>query len=153
MSDVSPKPRLIVVLCVATGIFVVAMLVFRSLGSVDSPWVPKCALHHLTGLHCPGCGTTRAIHALANGRFGDAIRFNPLLILGLPAILGAISFQRRRERRGQPAWPGLAWTCVAVLLVYSVARNVPSPERAWLAPPAVAAEAYGDVAIAGAAGD
>lgn len=126
-------------------IAVVATTGLRVIPSVDSPWIPKCTIHRLTGLHCPGCGTTRAVHAIANGRVQDALRFNPLLILGLPVMILAIAVQRHRERRGHRAVPGLAWAIVVVLCVYTLARNLPSPDRGWLAPPPATSNATVEV--------
>ncbi len=55
-----------------------------------APWapllsrlVPACAFHALTGLPCPGCGTTRAVLALARLDVAAAFAFNPLAALGL----------------------------------------------------------------------
>src|SRR5690348_5182324 len=48
------------------------------------PIYPRCLFHELTGLHCPGCGATRALHRLLHGRLIEALRLNPLLILALP---------------------------------------------------------------------
>jgi len=46
------------------------------------PWlasfVPGCPLHALTGVPCPGCGTTRAALALARGDVPAAFGWNPL---------------------------------------------------------------------------
>jgi hypothetical protein len=75
---------------------------------------------------------------MIRGNLWEAIRFNPLLILGGPVILVAIGVQRRRERAGAPAAPRLIWGLFAVLVIYSIARNLPSPTRSWLAPPSAA---------------
>ena len=40
---------------------------------------PRCVFKASTGLDCPGCGLTRASHAVLHGRFADAWRLNPLL--------------------------------------------------------------------------
>lgn len=45
---------------------------------------PPCVFHSITGLYCPGCGMTRAIHALLNGEILKAVNFNPLFFLFLP---------------------------------------------------------------------
>ena len=103
----------------------------------ESKYYPKCAFYEWTGMHCPGCGSTRALSALARGRFVDAVRNNPLLVLGGPIIFGLILMQRRREQSGAAAAPKLAWALFAVVVTYFVARNVPSPQRSWLAPPEV----------------
>ena len=33
---------------------------------------PPCFFHWLTGLYCPGCGSTRCLHALLHGNFRQA---------------------------------------------------------------------------------
>lgn len=122
---------LLVTFVLGAGLFVMSRV-----DSVDSRWFPKCILYRVTGLHCPGCGATRALHAIVHGRVVEAIRFNPLLVLGLPVILAAISYQRHCERRGENAWPWFAWVLFGLLVAYTLARNLPSPSRGWLAPPA-----------------
>jgi len=44
--------------------------------------LPPCVFHQVTGYPCPTCGTTRAILALAGGRWREAALINPLVILG-----------------------------------------------------------------------
>jgi hypothetical protein len=46
---------------------------------------PGCPFHALTGVPCPGCGTTRALVALAHGDFAGALAFNPLATAALLA--------------------------------------------------------------------
>ena len=104
--------------------------------SVDSvDWYPKCAFHQATGLHCPGCGGTRAVRALASGDLPLAIRSNPMLVLGLPIMLALVGLQKRRDRAGGLVTSRLALTLFAILMVYFVVRNVPSPTTSPLAPP------------------
>ena len=44
----------------------------------------RCWLNEMTGLRCPGCGGTRAVHALLNGDLTRAWRLNPLVVTALP---------------------------------------------------------------------
>jgi hypothetical protein len=39
-----------------------------------------CPFYALTGLACPGCGTTRGLHHLLHGDVITAFRFNPLMM-------------------------------------------------------------------------
>lgn len=95
--------------------------------------VPPCPLHATTGLWCPGCGLTRAAHALAHGHIAAAFGYNLLFPLFFGAI-GAALWTWFRVARGLPArWrsmPSLpSWTPVAfgvVLFVFTVLRNIPS---------------------------
>ena len=50
---------------------------------------PVCIFRLVTGLTCPGCGTTRALHQIVHGHFLDAFMLNPLLLLASPFLLWA----------------------------------------------------------------
>ncbi|MCM1310774.1 MAG: DUF2752 domain-containing protein [Bacteroides sp.] len=45
---------------------------------------PRCAFKMLTGWDCPGCGSTRALHALLHGRIAEAWADNPAVFVVLP---------------------------------------------------------------------
>ena len=61
-------------------------------------WVP-CPIRALTGLYCPGCGSTRAVFALFHGNLPLAAHDNALL-LAMPvlAVLGRY-IDRKLARR------------------------------------------------------
>ncbi len=40
--------------------------------------VEVCLIKHVTNVPCPSCGSTRSVISLANGKFSDALRINPL---------------------------------------------------------------------------
>jgi hypothetical protein len=46
----------------------------------NSGWYWQCPFHAWTGLLCPGCGGTRAVHAILHGEFTEAIRLNALAV-------------------------------------------------------------------------
>src|SRR5690242_403815 len=50
---------------------------------------PLCPFRFLTGLQCPGCGTTRALHQLMHGNFQAAFILNPLLLIASPFLVWA----------------------------------------------------------------
>lgn len=54
---------------------------------------PPCVFYSATGLYCPGCGMTRAMHALLNGELLKAVNFNPLFFLFLPLFLYMVIVQ------------------------------------------------------------
>jgi hypothetical protein len=89
---------------------------------------PPCVFHALTGLHCPGCGSLRALHRLLHGDLAGALRFNPLTVIS-PPVLALLAW-----RKDWAARPAVAWTALAVLLLYGVLRNIPAWPLSWLAP-------------------
>ncbi len=99
---------------------------------------PRCPLHVWTGLHCPGCGSLRAVHSLLHGDFLSALRFNALLILSAP-LLGLLLVNSVRAPEGnrllkfepRPIW---IWTFVGVMLAFGVLRNLPFAPFSLLAP-------------------
>jgi hypothetical protein len=104
--------------------------------SGSSALYPPCPFNAVTGLDCPGCGITRAVHALLTGDV-LALDHNVLFVLALPLVLWAVTASAvRRSGRRFPG-PELRWqpwtTVTAVVLVcgFWLARNLPA--LPWLA--------------------
>jgi hypothetical protein len=98
-----------------------------------------CVFHAVTGLYCPGCGSTRGLHALLNGDLTRAMDMNPLLMLSLPffayPFLSNLSLAVRGRRLPAlrvPGWGG--WAALGTIVVYWVLRNIPAPPFTLLAP-------------------
>lgn len=102
------------------------------------PWT--CLLHEYTGLHCPGCGMTRATHAFFHGDLAAAFGFNPLGMILLPLALVALIPELIGWLRGTPPpWrmplgKRGAWILVGLVIAFAVLRNIPVPPFQWLAP-------------------
>lgn len=99
---------------------------------------PQCLFHQATGLHCPGCGSTRAVHALLHGDFGAALGMNGLCVLLLPFLLVALPLQAvawvRRTPPPTMAPPGAARALLWVVLAFWLLRNLPFLPFTALAP-------------------
>src|SRR5215510_3942085 len=96
---------------------------------------PVCVFHKSTGLLCPGCGCLRAIHQLLHGNIGMALHFNALLVLSLPLVAWyGIRLILHQTRNASLPIIGLrwAWAAVAVILVFTVLRNLPFIRLPWL---------------------
>jgi len=125
------------------GIVVVGLALAAGAMAMARPWWPKCILFSATGLHCPGCGLTRASTALLDGDFAQAFAYNAIW----PAIFGlfALGFASalRQYVRGNPAparsksvWLAIWWPIgFAVLFVaFGILRNLPWEPWSGLAP-------------------
>jgi len=114
------------------------VFVLYAVPPTDNTLYPKCLFHLTTGLHCPGCGTTRCLHALLNGDPGRAFSFNPLFMVGVPLVgLWWARGYLRRLRGDGPSKPLPTWAlrCIFVtILLYWVARNIPYEPFTLLAP-------------------
>jgi hypothetical protein len=95
----------------------------------DSSWYPRCMLHMLTGLNCPGCGTTRAVHALLHGNVRQALAYNVVFVLLLPLFMALAVRVWWAGLRARPvAGPRMPrWAIRALLVVviaFGILRNV-----------------------------
>jgi len=105
---------------------------------------PRCSFHVLTGWHCPGCGNTRATHALLHGDPIGAIRQNALFVMGFPFLLfwafrSWMHWVYPQRIQDLPIrWrPSYTYTIVAVVVLFGVLRNIPVAPFTYLAPRAL----------------
>ncbi|HEY8225836.1 MAG TPA: DUF2752 domain-containing protein [Pyrinomonadaceae bacterium] len=61
---------------------------------------PACMFRTLTGLTCPGCGSTRAMHQLLHGHVIEAFKLNPLLLIAGPILIYVLIRQTGWAIRG-----------------------------------------------------
>ena len=100
---------------------------------------PPCIFYALTGLHCPGCGTLRAVHQLLHGDLIAAFGYNPYTMLALPiigyAFLSALLLSAYGKRLPTVfVHPALIWGLLVAVLSFWVLRNVPVYPFTVLAP-------------------
>jgi hypothetical protein len=48
---------------------------------------PKCPSKYISGLDCPGCGSSRCVHAMTHLEFRSAFAYNPLAFIAVPVLL------------------------------------------------------------------
>lgn len=105
------------------------------------PPLPRCLFHDWTGLHCAGCGMTRATYALLDGRLADAFRFNPLGMILLPLVGIGIGLELLGWVRGKQLpfrfeiGSRGAWVLGGVVLAFWILRNCPVWPFTLLVPP------------------
>lgn len=91
---------------------------------------PACPLLRHTGIHCPGCGGLRGLHALVHGDLAAALGANALAVAGYAAfaVFWAVWVVRAaRTGGGMPLRlrPVHWWALGALLAAFTVARNLP----------------------------
>lgn len=126
----------------AAVIFAAAVFYLWMVYSYDPSRVhilPPCIFHAVTGLYCPGCGSTRAMHALLHGDIVRALDFNLLAVVAMPFISGALilSFIRNFTGWRVPKLDlGVRFSLfvLVLIMVFWVARNIPVYPFTLLAP-------------------
>jgi hypothetical protein len=126
-------------LAVPAGILAAVAGAFAYVAAVDPNQpghYPVCPLLRYTGLYCPGCGGLRSAHAFAHGDFAAALHDNAAAVVGYLGFavlwtVWVVHAVRGRPLRIDPP-PALLWTLGALLLVFTVVRNLPF--GGWLRP-------------------
>jgi hypothetical protein len=106
--------------------------------TTPSVFYPQCAFKSLTGYDCPGCGLTRAMHALVTGHPGRAIDHNIFIVLIAPLALYTYFVWLSRSLFGWelpyvkfPRWS--AYALLPLVVVFWVVRNLPFAPFNYLA--------------------
>jgi hypothetical protein len=94
-----------------------------------------CVWTALTGTQGPTCGGTRMMWYLLHGDLVQAARHHLPALLGVPVAGYAwLRWTASAAGRRLPALPGPRWLLLAYAaswLVFTVARNLPSPPFTW----------------------
>lgn len=108
----------------------------------SSGWFPECLFHRVTGLYCPGCGSTRAVHCLLHGQWRLALQMNPLIVFTLPTLAYLVLWQMVYSASGRrlpyPRVFDRTWLQVGLVgfvLLFAILRNLPVYPCTLLAPP------------------
>jgi hypothetical protein len=93
----------------------------------DNPFLP-CIFKAMTGLNCPGCGLTRAMHALVHFDLYRAFRMNAFFIVSVPLVALLVwRLYRPLPAVLEAAIKPLAnpWPWVVAVPMFAVLRNLP----------------------------
>jgi hypothetical protein len=122
------------------AIAVGAVIVVHFINPTRDHWLPKCPFHELTGLWCPGCGSTRAALSLSHGNLVEAFRHNILFLPALVALVwvwAAYALRAFAPSTSERFWTRNPFTLMkhpqyllVVVVAFWVVRNIPGdPEH------------------------
>jgi hypothetical protein len=105
------------------------LAVVYSFAPSENSFYPDCLFLKVTGWECPGCGSTRALHALLHLHLAEAIALNPLFTMAFPLLmLWALLQYRAVLRNGTTFAIPLPRNAYAALFlaasVFGVMRNL-----------------------------
>lgn len=121
------------------GAGIAGMYILYAFNPASSALYVPCPFHALTGLHCPGCGSLRAIHQLFHGHLAAAFGLNPLMVLSLPflgySFLSYVTAGIRGRSLPDVFVPAVfIWIYLGVVLLFWIIRNISWYPFSWLAP-------------------
>ena len=102
---------------------------FYRLDPAHHAFFPRCVFFLLTGLACPGCGATRAIHELLHGNLAGAFSLNPLLLLFyIPVLAFATGANLNRFIRDEAlvdlkTGKHAGWATATLIVGFWIVRN------------------------------
>ena len=119
-------------------IFIIISIVIFSLGIISlyffydplvSTFFPKCIFNQATGLHCPGCGTQRAIHNILQGNIIIGFSYNIfllLIVLVLVYLLLLNTFKKitRKEYSNILKKPIVTNSILVFVILFWILRNI-----------------------------
>lgn len=91
---------------------------------------PACPFRLFTGLTCPGCGVTRALHQIVHGHFAAAFMLNPLFLIAIPFLLAAflrytIIVMRGGVPQKNALHPNYIYAIFFIVVSFWIFRNTP----------------------------
>ncbi|WP_079168411.1 DUF2752 domain-containing protein [Streptomyces colonosanans] len=135
----APAARLLRRTAAPAGVLAGVLGAFAYVGVVDPNQpghYPVCPLLAYAGVFCPGCGGLRSAHAFVHGDFPAALQDNALAVGGYLVFAVVWAVWMVRAVRGRPLrielGPVHLWSVGALLLVFTVVRNLPF--GGWLHP-------------------
>ena len=136
---VRPALRIAVAAGAPLALVAAAVLLFL-VDPARSRFLPVCPTYLLTGLYCPGCGTTRMLHSLLHFHLFEAFDHNVLMFILLPVVGYAGTSAYLAFVVGRPLLPALRiarWVSILILvaaIVFTGLRNLRFPPFLFLAP-------------------
>ncbi|RLJ69002.1 uncharacterized protein DUF2752 [Lacinutrix venerupis] len=126
---------IIIIVLIVSGLLALYFLYNPS----HSAFFPKCIFYKTTGLHCPGCGSQRALHDVLQGNFIAGLKHNFLLILLIVVLIYKVALftlEKFYSKKYNSLLnnPKVLKAILIIIILYWVLRNIPVYPFTILAP-------------------
>ncbi len=112
---------------------------YYNINPAGQDWMPKCPFHSMTGYHCPGCGSQRAIHDFLHGNIIEGFKHNFLVGLGVLVLFYKAFLLVRAKFYPEKSTnllysPKVPWIILVLIIGFWILRNLPFAPFSYLAP-------------------
>ena len=109
-------------------IIILIILIYLIFSNITGIAVP-CIFHSITGLLCPGCGSTRMFKSILLGNFKKAFYYNQLLFISLPIfIILLINYLYSNYKNVKPIINKIPkyiyYGYIVILIIFGIIRNI-----------------------------
>ena len=81
------KPTKIILYILGGLVGLFLLWLYFNINPSGQSFFPQCPFHTITGYHCPGCGSQRALHDFLHGNIIEGFKHNVLIGLALLVFL------------------------------------------------------------------
>lgn len=121
------KRNSIILISILVVIALFGIILVKNNNPEEESFFIPCIFYKLTGLKCAGCGMTRAMHHLVNGRIGKAIWYNLMIVPGVFILIyssyGYIRYIIKDEPIVNKTLNYVLKSFLVVIIIFMISRN------------------------------
>ncbi len=120
---------LTMILWVLIGFFLLVFLIVWNIPTLRDYVTAPCVLRTVFGFYCPGCGGTRAVKALLQGKILTSLYYHPLVLYGAVGvgaflITNSLAMITKGKIKGLPYKSWYLYGIIAVIVVNFLWKNI-----------------------------
>ena len=121
------KRNSIILISILVLMALLGLILVKNYNPEEESFFIPCIFNKLTGLKCAGCGMTRAMHHLVNGRIEKAIWYNLMIVPGVFVLIYSVYRYMRYIIKDEPM-VNKTLECVlkvflVVIILFMISRN------------------------------
>lgn len=124
------KRKSLIIIIILVIMAIMGLFLVKNHNPEEESFFIPCMFNKLTGLKCPGCGITRAMHYLVNGNIKKAIWYNIMLVPGAFILLYSsyryIRYIVKNEEIINKPLEIILIIYLIMLILFMIARNITS---------------------------
>ena len=122
------KINSLLIIIFVTIIAIIGLVLVKKYNPEEESFFIPCVFNKITGLKCPGCGMTRAMHYLVNGNLKKAVWYNIMIVPGVFILLYSsyryFKYLTKNEEIVNKPLEVILKIFLVILIIFMVVRNI-----------------------------